>query len=301
MITLINSGDYLIALKEAIQIYDNKYIQLNLSDEDSVIAFFSNNSLFEKKNNIIMTEVELLHQLVMNEKFLTIIHYINIFSGNIILINTNEKITFKNFSKIKINDIISIPKIGTWNINMIIEKELTKHDLNFGKKEIEYLSIILDFNYGIIENEIKKLSLLNKQTISINDIKKVCSFSNNDSIFKIVDYYLNFKNDKAFELMEFFFKNNMSIDQLFAMMVTQLFKVKIYCIHYQNHHSIPKILTDFKLKAFQINHLERFIKKEPLTRIDKIMNDLYDIDFKTKKQYNNKHQLLTLFLLKEYY
>ena len=105
---------------------------------------------------------------------------------------------------------------------------------------------------------------------------------------------------KAFELMEFFLKNNTNIDHLFAMLVTQLFKVKIYCVHYKNNHSFTKLMNDYKLKNFQIKHLEKFIKNEPITSIDKILDDLYKIDLKTKKNFIDKHHLITLFLLKKY-
>jgi len=300
MITLINTPDYSVALKKCIEIFDNDYIQLDLEDEESVFTFFSNNSLFQKNNNVIISNINAFCQTMNNEKIQLIIHYINFFHGNIVLINIDEKITLSNLFKIKINNTILIPKIGIWNIRDIIEKELEKQNLFFEKKTLEYFSIIIDFNYGIIENEIKKLSLLNKPVITINDLKNVCSFSNNDSIFKIVEYYLKLENNKAFELMEFFLKNNTNIDHLFAMLVTQLFKVKIYCVHYKNNHSFTKLMNDYKLKNFQIKHLEKFIKNEPITSIDKILDDLYKIDLKTKKNFIDKHHLITLFLLKKY-
>lgn len=84
-------------------------------------------------------------------------------------------------------NILKIPKISVDDLRKILEYVVTCENINIDSDSKQFLLCISDLSINVLLNNLKKLKLLNNQTISYNTVKQVCCqicFNYYDEYFK---------------------------------------------------------------------------------------------------------------------
>jgi len=140
--------------------------------------------------------------------------------------------------------------------------------------------------YSII-NELEKLSLvINNNVVEEKDLEICKNSLNETNIFNLVKYILLNKKDNALKLYETLLSQKYQPTDLIQVMATQIFNLKCFKMALIQNYSTNEITNTLKMSPYQQKINLPLISKIPLSYLNDLLNDMYDLD------YNIKHNSL---------
>lgn len=209
------------------------------------------------------------------------------------LYQTQQKIIFifegkscnaKIFAQLKIKSI-PVKWVNQLDKNKLIHLLLSKNQLNLTDECEKMLDYYLPYNVNHIKNEISKLSLLNKKNITIYDINNIVFFENENNIFSIINYWLNNDKNKTIFIFNKLLKNKYKISDIIPVVAYTLTQLKFYCEALQENWSNTKIQNKLNISFWLQNKFAIWCKNNKnLTKIDNMLNSLYNFDISLKME-----------------
>lgn len=193
------------------------------------------------------------------------------------------------------NKIFTELKITAEKVNSITKKAKISlvHDL-LVKKQIhldpncESLLIeLLPDNIFTINNEINKLSLLEKKTFSIEDIKTVVFNLGDATVFNIVDSWLNNNQEQTIRRLNELIAQNITIQAFLPVFILKLVQIKMFLLAKQSGWTSEQITEKQSIPFWQQRmYMTLFPFDVNLKKINAMLEKLYQYDINVKKQKN---------------
>lgn len=216
----------------------------------------------------------------------------------VIMYIVSSSVKNKIFSSLKIESVKcnSISKITKTNtINKIIQEK----QLNLEPKLIETLIEMLPTNINSVKNEIWKLQLLNKESITEQDLKNIIFEMGDATIFNIVDSWLKHDNNKVIERLNDLISKNVLIQLLVPIFSLKLFQIKLFLKAKISKWPNDVIANKISIPIWQqMNYIGLKPYDKTLEIIDVTLDELYKFDINVKKQKNIAYTQFIKILLK---
>ena len=227
------------------------------SNYDDIIREITQNNLFSESDNKDKNFVveDFNHVLSTSDKGESkkILDFLNNlkeykFNENIIFI-LNSKDVSKNF--IGFFSMLNIKKLNKLTIRKYCFDELKRNKIVLQNQEFNYLVDILQPDSFQIKNEIKKLSLVDEK-ITISVINKLLISDISKNTFELIDNFFNRNYEKIIKQIQLLETLKIDFNEIFNIMIAQLFSLKLYRLNYLENKSYEKICKDFGVQIFQI-------------------------------------------------
>lgn len=214
------------------------------------------------------------------------------------LIMINDSISEKKEIKELINDNVELIK------NEISSIDIVKQNLNNFKMDFQTIKYFCDYclnNNEKIINELEKIKLYKiddeDKNITINDINKIAIRDYNDDVFDLVNAIINKNKDKAFELYFRLFqkdKDSINIIASVAGTIRNLYSVKVL---QENKCSRDEIAEILDVKPYAVSKALENCNNYSSKKLLYLLNELSDIDYKTKSGNGQSKILFEMFLI----
>jgi DNA polymerase III subunit delta len=174
-------------------------------------------------------------------------------------------------------------------LSELIKKEFSNYSLKIAPKEIQLLIALNDSNPWNIHSEIKKIANFKigqktDQQISAGDIEKIGSGIFTENIFNFTDA-ISAKNTKgALKILEEQYLAGSEPDYILSMLLRQ-FKILLQIRELLDlNYNSSKITSSIKLHPFIINKGVNQAKNFDQKTIRKIINELFKIELKNRRE-----------------
>lgn len=203
----------------------------------------------------------------------------------------------KYFDYFDNENVYVFKKLNRLTIKNYIKKLCEKYNLKIDEKIFNFLSTMLPLDSLLIKNELFKISFLDKNDLTLDNIQKIIITDINESVFILVNNFFEKKHKEIIKQIRYFENIKMDFIDIFNILIHQIFNLKLYCLHYQQYKSINKILNDFQLQRFQLEKQIRIIENVDLNCIDNFLKILLklNLDFMNSSK-NLEIELKTLLL-----
>ncbi len=297
MIKIINSEDFgLIEDQLAQETYDD-LIELKKDEYDSIILSIGQMNIFsynDSKKIYCIKDMDKIFSSKIDKKIESFLqHFIELEIDAIFI--SEIKTVHKSFEELFNKNIISIKKLNRLTIKQYIKK--ISKDLNLKNEIVDFLANKLPLNSLNIKSEINKISLLKNNDINIESISKLINQDNNENVFNLINYFLEKNTEKVIYMINYFELIKVDFFEIFNIMISQIFSLKLYLIHYEKYNDINKMLSDFNLQLFQIKDQIKIIKNRNLSFINKLLNDLLTLNVNFMNNKKNLEIELKLLLI----
>lgn len=185
--------------------------------------------------------------------------------------------------------------------NILKKWVIKKFDEN-GKKIDERVALKLIFelqsNLDLLYTEIEKLSLLQKDTITEEDIDYYCYKTNIPNIYEVIFNYLKGKKRKFLILLSDLLQSGEPFEKIFYLIlnrVLNLIDIKIATLKEVNEKIIKESL---KISQFQISNLINEAKEYSFDELYSFLKDLLEIEKSIKLSKGYLKEKLELDLIK---
>lgn len=274
----------------------------NISDivmEASTIGMFS-------LNKFIVVDSTSYLSLKKNIDVSLLEDYFNNYNKNSYLVfvcNSSSVDTKKKMFKL-ISDNGVVKKIDITNnyLNDFVSNYLNDFGYTMDNITIRYFTSRCGNNIDNIKNELDKLMLyrLDNKNITKDDVALLVDEDIDDSVFDLVSSILKNNNEKSMKIYYNFINNGMDINQIVAIIASQirlLFQVKRLYNKGKSNEEIAKIL-DFK-SVYRVKYLlsDAYLYSE--SDLIKYLSKLADIDAAIKSGSADGKILLELFIAKK--
>jgi len=258
------------------------YISL-FNEEKYIIVknmkYFSNKGEYKKEN-------ELIESYLKNENPNTTIIFI---ANDLNLKNKNVKTIKDN------NNLIVINEYQKGELDEEIKKYLKESNFKIDTQSLNLLKTKCLNNYDIILNELDKLFLIKKDNnININDIKENVSNMLEDN-YEFINAVAT-KNVNMFKYLDDLIELKIDPTFIIGQLVNQ-YKLLYFVKDALNYISESEIATILKMHPYRIKVARENSFNYTLTEIDNIIDKLIELDLNIKDDYQNKYQLIRIFLL----
>lgn len=201
----------------------------------------------------------------------------------IFLFSNGKNIDKKKFENLKI-DFVKVYQLSTKDKEEMIDFALKNNNLEISNEIKDFLKENLILNFSFINNEIRKLYLLN-QTIPLTkkNVEQTIFYFNNDNIFKAIDCWLkkDFKN--MIKIINHLLVEFPQISTLIQIFSTQIMQFKMFILANKYKLSKIEILQSLNIPIFQQKkYFELFFANNILNIINGILDDLYQVDLQIK-------------------
>lgn len=199
------------------------------------------------------------------------------------LSNTKKEIIFlsniKEVSKVysKFFEVVPIKKLNKLTVKNYCLKLLKKNNLFLKPNEFEYLIDSIQLDSLFIKKEIEKLTLID-QELNIEIIKDIISTNISKNTFELIDNFFNKKYEKIVKQIIALESAKVDFMEIFNIMVSQLFSLKLYRLNYLENKSYRKICQDFNVQQFQIEKWAKHILNIDVLQIDNFLNNLLKLN-----------------------
>lgn len=269
-----------------------KYKKLFLSENyDELHMIIFQNSLFEQNNEnvFLIYDSNKIISSKLDENFVNFFKEIYNSNKNIIFVSQVKDVS-KSFSNlINKNDLFIIKKLNKLTMKEYIRKKLYTNGINLSEDLLKILYESLPANSLIIDNEIEKIVLYLLNNTNKFDSETVCQLiisDINNNIFEIVNAFFQKDFETITLQLNLFEKMNTDFIEIYNILVSQVFLLKLYKIHYLKNKNINLLLKDFSIQMFQIEKQINIIYSTDLNCIDMFLKNLLklDIDFMSGKK-----------------
>lgn len=283
----------------------NKFLQNNkyykyIYDEkwEDIIQQIDQISFFENDLDIIVIvkNVNFIGNLKINNDEKLFLD--SLFNSNKNVIITSNVSKLGNDQKKYFEKIIELKKLNKFSMKEYILKVLDKNKLKLNNNIFNYLCDKLPANASIINSEINKIISFSNNEITIELLDKIIDDDINENIFKLVDNFLLNNYDEMVLQLNYFLKLKIDFYEIFNILVSQLYNLKLYISHFNDYHSFDQICKDFGIMKFQVEKWAKLFYKIDINYIEILLKNLLELE---KEVLLNKKDLISsikCFLLK---
>ncbi len=176
----------------------------------------------------------------------------------------------------KFIDAKNIPKLNYRNITSYIENLLKQYGVKYNSEQVNLIKNKIGTDPWIIENEIRKISIYDKNLTNASIEKNIIDYSE-QNIFKMIEWFIKDKFDMAILAFDELCPNHKSADEIISTMVSYLFKLKII-FYYHKLNPSGDMKTEFKISDFQEREYLSLMKLVPVDKINQLIDNLVKLD-----------------------
>lgn len=243
------------------------------------MKYFSNKGDYKKENEIVESY---LNNENTNATIIFIVNDLNLKNKNVKRIQDNHNlIIINNYEKAELDEEIKkYIKINSFSIDY--------HALNLLKTKCIN-------NYDIILNELDKLFLIkNDSKITLNDIETNVTNMLEDN-FEFINSVTS-KKITMFKYLDDIIELKIEPTFIIGQLVNQ-FKLIYFVKDALNYINEKDIATTLKMHPYRIKVAKENSFNYTFTELDKIIDNLIELDLNVKDDNQNKYQLIKVFLL----
>ncbi|MDE5545494.1 MAG: hypothetical protein K2I76_02690, partial [Malacoplasma sp.] len=170
-------------------------------------------------------------------------------------------------------------------------KLIKKLNIKINKENFLYLTEVIQPDSLLIKKELEKLSLLN-EVVTKQIINNFITIDISKNVFELIDNFFNKNYEKIVNQVNLFETLKIDFLEIFNVMVSQLFSLKLYRLNYLENKSYSKICQDFSVQMFQIEKLKKLILNLDVSQVDIFLNNLLKLNI----LYLSKNKQLSTYL-----
>ena len=206
----------------------------------------------------------------------------------------------------ELHGVVECSRLRYYELKDYLLKKLKEKNLSMSKDTLEYFIEASDYltrdsqiDLGYFANELDKLAMHQKENkkVSIETIKKVCSFNVHDDIFKLCDC-LNISDlANAYKQLYRLEYNKVPFPVIFGAVARHLRQIAIVQTAYSNNRTEEQIAKDFPIHPFVIKKIiglgNKFRTEDALSSIRLLANLDYSIKMGCIDEKYALHLLIT--------
>lgn len=249
-------------IKEKLSISDNDVIYYNIEDIQNVVDEALTISMFSANKLIVIDSTIYLSQKKDIENINLLENYFNNYNSNSYLVFVSNSDTIDSRKKLVkfINSNGTTKKVEANNeyLSDYVNDYLKKKNYKMSSMDINIFINRVGNNIDNIKNELDKLMLykINDKVINNSDIMLLTEENTDNSVYDLVSALLKNNNSKAIKLYKNFVMNGIDLNQIIAIIASQirlLFQVKRLYNSGKSNDEIAKIL-EFK-SVYRVKYL----------------------------------------------
>jgi len=267
---------------------DNEKVRFDGSDKSfdvlEMLDACQSNSLFSSNTSVIVKDPPFLCKKVDENDANRILDYINnpLYETDLILYTLDNKFNnkLKLFKDISNNcQIISFDSMKQKDFVVYCQSRLNESKLKLNKEAFQYLTDICKRNASLFESNLKIL-LLYPDNIDLSVIKALCTSSDEDISFDLVNAIINKDISKVISLQRTM--SNDSNDSIIYLLAKQL--RTLYHIRYlrDKGYSKSQISNETGINENRLYYIYMTIDKLSLNQIMQMLNELSKLDILSK-------------------
>lgn len=233
------------------------FVIINCTFLSKTNTFNEMQSIFNDLNNVIDKDIYLLTE----EKILS---------------NKEFKNLTKNFKFLEINEI------NDKNKKEFINYLLNKHNIVLDKDIYALLLNNLNNNYGVITNEINKLSHLMLEETSKDNLRNVISNYNDENVFKLVENILLKKQNQVWIIYNDLVNKKNDEIMIINAIASQLTKIFFILKMLKDNIAINDIASLTKVPSYFIMNYQKFFNHLNIKTLKEKINSLYELELQIK-------------------
>lgn len=215
----------------------------------------------------------------------------------------NKKIVFTSFSSKPsknvenlFTDIYDLKKLNKWTMKKFVENWIKENKIFIFNNALEELLKKLPSDVFGIESELSKLLCWSKSKIDTNLVNNIICEDINQNIFNLIDNYFNNNYELMINQIRVFESKKIDFKEIFYVLVSQLFTLKLYVSHFNQYQNLDKIALDFSVMKFQVEKWAKLIYNISLDIIDRLLLNLLKLELESMKGERDLAESLKLFL-----
>jgi len=282
-------------IKEKLSISDNDVIYYNIEDIQNVVDEALTISMFSANKLIVIDSTIYLSQKKDIENINLLENYFNNYNSNSYLVFVSNSDTIDSRKKL----VKFINSNGTTKKVEANNEYLKKKNYKMSSMDINIFINRVGNNIDNIKNELDKLMLykINDKVINNSDIMLLTEENTDNSVYDLVSALLKNNNSKAIKLYKNFVMNGIDLNQIIAIIASQirlLFQVKRLYNSGKSNDEIAKIL-EFK-SVYRVKYLLSDSYYYSEDTLIKYLSKLSNIDRDIKINNIDGNILLELFI-----
>lgn len=290
-------------IKEKLSISDNDVIYYNIEDIQNVVDEALTISMFSANKLIVIDSTIYLSQKKDIENINLLENYFNNYNSNSYLVFVSNSDTIDSRKKLVkfINSNGTTKKVETNNeyLSDYVNDYLKKKNYKMSSMDINIFINRVGNNIDNIKNELDKLMLykIDDKVINNSDIMLLTEENTDNSVYDLVSALLKNNNSKAIKLYKDFVMNGIDLNQIIAIIASQirlLFQVKRLYNSGKSNDEIAKIL-EFK-SVYRVKYLLSDSYYYSEDTLIKYLSKLSNIDRDIKINNIDGNILLELFI-----
>lgn len=290
-------------IKEKLSISDNDVIYYNIEDVQSVVDEALTISMFSANKLIVIDSTIYLSQKKDIENINLLENYFNNYNSNSYLVFVSNSDTIDSRKKLVkfINSNGTTKKVEANNeyLSDYVNDYLKKKNYKMSSMDINIFINRVGNNIDNIKNELDKLMLykIDDKVINNSDIMLLTEENTDNSVYDLVSALLKNNNSKAIKLYKDFVMNGIDLNQIIAIIASQirlLFQVKRLYNSGKSNDEIAKIL-EFK-SVYRVKYLLSDSYYYSEDTLIKYLSKLSNIDRDIKINNIDGNILLELFI-----
>ena len=290
-------------IKEKLSISDNDVIYYNIEDIQNVVDEALTISMFSANKLIVIDSTIYLSQKKDIENINLLENYFNNYNSNSYLVFVSNSDTIDSRKKLVkfINSNGTTKKVEANNgyLSDYVNDYLKKKNYKMSSMDINIFINRVGNNIDNIKNELDKLMLykINDKVINNSDIMLLTEENTDNSVYDLVSALLKNNNSKAIKLYKNFVMNGIDLNQIIAIIASQirlLFQVKRLYNSGKSNDEIAKIL-EFK-SVYRVKYLLSDSYYYSEDTLIKYLSKLSNIDRDIKINNIDGNILLELFI-----
>ncbi len=290
-------------IKEKLSISDNDVIYYNIEDIQNVVDEALTISMFSANKLIVIDSTIYLSQKKDIENINLLENYFNNYNSNSYLVFVSNSDTIDSRKKLVkfINSNGTTKKVEANNeyLSGYVNDYLKKKNYKMSSMDINIFINRVGNNIDNIKNELDKLMLykIDDKVINNSDIMLLTEENTDNSVYDLVSALLKNNNSKAIKLYKDFVMNGIDLNQIIAIIASQirlLFQVKRLYNSGKSNDEIAKIL-EFK-SVYRVKYLLSDSYYYSEDTLIKYLSKLSNIDRDIKINNIDGNILLELFI-----
>ena len=290
-------------IKEKLSISDNDVIYYNIEDIQSVVDEALTISMFSANKLIIIDSTIYLSQKKDIENINLLENYFNNYNSNsyLVFVSNSDNIDSRKKLVKLINNNGTTKKVeaNSEYLSDYVNDYLKKKNYKMSSMDINIFINRVGNNIDNIKNELDKLMLykIDDKVINNSDIMLLTEENTDNSVYDLVSALLKNNNSKAIKLYKDFVMNGIDLNQIIAIIASQirlLFQVKRLYNSGKSNDEIAKIL-EFK-SVYRVKYLLSDSYYYSEDTLIKYLSKLSNIDRDIKINNIDGNILLELFI-----
>ena len=288
-------------IKEKLSISDNDVIYYNIEDIQNVVDEALTISMFSANKLIVIDSTIYLSQKKDIENINLLENYFNNYNSNSYLVFVSNSDTIDSRKKLVkfINSNGTKVEANNEYLSDYVNDYLKKKNYKMSSMDINIFINRVGNNIDNIKNELDKLMLykINDKVINNSDIMLLTEENTDNSVYDLVSALLKNNNSKAIKLYKNFVMNGIDLNQIIAIIASQirlLFQVKRLYNSGKSNDEIAKIL-EFK-SVYRVKYLLSDSYYYSEDTLIKYLSKLSNIDRDIKINNIDGNILLELFI-----